>query len=138
MRRLVTLVALGAMSLVGAGLAGSPAYAAPEQRIAGKAVDQPADIYALGLILNEMFTGEIPQGAGFRKIKDAAPDFAYLDELVDLMMQQQPEQRIPESVLREEDPISPPAHHASDPCLRIAAIGIVDSQRDAGAKKLGT
>ena len=70
------------------------AYAAPEQRIAGKAVDQPADIYALGLILNEMFTGEIPQGAGFRKIKDAAPDFAYLDELVDLMMQQQPEQRI--------------------------------------------
>ncbi|SRR6266550_1379266 len=70
------------------------AYAAPEQRIAGKTVDQPADIYALGLILNEMFTGEIPQGAGFRKIKDAAPDFAYLDELVDLMMQQQPEQRI--------------------------------------------
>lgn len=70
------------------------AYAAPEQRISGKAVDQPADIYALGLILNEMFTGEIPQGAGFRKIKDTAPDFAYLDELVDLMMQQQPEQRI--------------------------------------------
>ena len=70
------------------------AYAAPEQRIAGKAVDQPADIYALGLILNEMFTGEIPQGAGFRTIKDAAPDFAYLDELVDLMMQQQPERRI--------------------------------------------
>jgi serine/threonine protein kinase len=70
------------------------AYAAPKQRIAGKAVDQPADIYALGLILNEMFTGEIPQGAGFRKIKDAAPDFAYLDELVDLMMQQQPEHRI--------------------------------------------
>src|SRR5258708_6905228 len=75
------------------------AYAAPEQRIAGKTVGQPADIYALGLILNEMFTGEIPQGAGFRKIKEAAPDLAYLDELVDMMVQQRPEQRI-QSVAR--------------------------------------
>jgi serine/threonine protein kinase len=71
------------------------AYAAPEQRIVGKAVDQPADIYALGLILNEMFTGEIPQGTGFRKIRESATDYAYLDELVDMMMQQRPEQRIP-------------------------------------------
>lgn len=70
------------------------AYAAPEQRIAGKAVSQSVDIYALGLILNEMFTGEIPQGAGFRKIKETAPDLAYLDELVDMMMQQRPEERI--------------------------------------------
>jgi len=71
------------------------AYAAPEQRIVGRAVDQPADIYALGLILNEMFTGEIPQGTGFRKIRESATDYAYLDELVDMMMQQRPEQRIP-------------------------------------------
>lgn len=70
------------------------AYAAPEQRKAGKAVDQRADIYALGLILNEMFTGEIPQGTGFRQIRETASDFAYLDELVDMMVQQQPEQRI--------------------------------------------
>ncbi len=75
------------------------AYAAPEQRIAGKTVGQPADIYALGLILNEMFTGEIPQGTGFRRIRDTAPDFAYLDELVDMMVQQRPEQRI-QSVAR--------------------------------------
>lgn len=75
------------------------AYAAPEQRKAGKAVDQPADIYALGLILNEMFTGEIPQGTGFRRIRETASDFAYLDELVEMMMQQRPEQRI-QSVAR--------------------------------------
>src|SRR6266478_3648295 len=75
------------------------AYAAPEQRVPGQTVDQRADIYALGLILNEMFTGQIPQGTGFRKIKETAPDLAYLDELVDMMMQQRPEQRI-QSVAR--------------------------------------
>jgi serine/threonine protein kinase len=73
------------------------AYAAPEQRIPGQTVDQRADIYALGLILNEIFTGQIPQGTRFRQIKDVAPDFAYLDELVELMARQQPEQR-PQSV----------------------------------------
>jgi hypothetical protein len=44
---------------------------------------------------------------------------------------------MPESVLREEDAISPSAHHAGDARLRIAAIGVVDSQRDAGAQKFG-
>ena len=42
-------------------------YSAPEQRARGKEVGSKADIYALGLILNEMFTGEVPQGAGFRR-----------------------------------------------------------------------
>jgi serine/threonine protein kinase len=70
------------------------AYAAPEQRLAGKEVDFRADIYALGLLLNEMFTGSIPQGTGFQRIVSVDPDFGYLDELVDVMIQQQPERRI--------------------------------------------
>jgi serine/threonine protein kinase len=73
------------------------AYAAPEQRLPGNVVDQRADIYALGLILNEMYTGQIPQGTQFRQIKDVPPEFGYLDELVELMVRQLPEQR-PESV----------------------------------------
>jgi serine/threonine protein kinase len=68
-------------------------YAAPEQRIAGKTVDHRADIYALGLILNQMFTGDVPQGVGFRRIGAVATEFAYLDELVELMIQQQPDER---------------------------------------------
>lgn len=36
-------------------------YSAPEQRTRGAKVDQRADIYALGLILNEMFTGGRPR-----------------------------------------------------------------------------
>ncbi len=70
------------------------AYAAPEQRVPGREVDERADIYALGLLLNEMFTGEIPHGSGIRSIKDSAPEFAYLDALVDLMIQQQRDGRL--------------------------------------------
>jgi serine/threonine protein kinase len=72
-------------------------YAAPEQRVRGRAVDQRADIYALGLILNEMFTGDVPQGAGFRRIANVAPKYSYLDPAIDLMVQQIPENR-PESI----------------------------------------
>ncbi len=75
------------------------AYAAPEQRVPGQKVEQQADVYPLGLILNEMFTGQIPQGTGFRKIKEVAPEFGYLDDLVEMMLQQQSEQRI-QSVTR--------------------------------------
>lgn len=68
-------------------------YAAPEQRARGRQVDHRADIYALGLILNEMFTGHVPQGVGFRRISDVAPQLAYLDEIVDRMVQQSPDNR---------------------------------------------
>lgn len=78
------------------------AYAAPEQRVSGKTVDQAADIYALGLILNEIFTGQIPQGTEFRKIKDVVSDYSYLDELVEVMVRQQPEQR-PHSVTKVKE-----------------------------------
>jgi len=68
-------------------------YAAPEQKIRGKNVDSKADIYALALMLHEMFTGDVPLGTGHRKVADVAPDFAYLDALIDLMRSQDPSQR---------------------------------------------
>ncbi len=72
-------------------------YAAPEQRVRGKKVDYRADIYAVGLILNEMFTHEILQGVGYRCISSMAPQFEFLDEIVEWMVQQSPERR-PESI----------------------------------------
>lgn len=68
-------------------------YAAPEQRRKGRKTDSRADIYALGLILNEMFTGEVLQGKGHKTIGEVSPAYEFLDELVDQMVQQHPERR---------------------------------------------
>jgi serine/threonine protein kinase len=72
-------------------------YSAPEQRVRNSKVDSRADIFALGLILNEMFTGEILQGIGHKRIADVAPDYGYLDGIVEAMSQQNPANR-PESI----------------------------------------
>jgi serine/threonine protein kinase len=63
-------------------------YAAPEQRSRGIDVDHRADIYALGLILNEMFTGKVPHGTGYKTISSVASDYGYLDEIVSSMLRQ--------------------------------------------------
>lgn len=68
-------------------------YAAPEQRVRDQVVDKRCDIFALGLILNEMFTGNVIQGTRFMTISTQAPGYAYLDELVDLMVCQVPHER---------------------------------------------
>lgn len=72
-------------------------YSAPEQRIKGTKVDHRADIFALGLILNEMYTGVVPHGTGYKVIESVAPEFAYLDPLVEWMIQNEPEAR-PDSI----------------------------------------
>ena len=50
---------------------------------------------------------------------------------------QQSEQRMPECVFREENPVAPAAHHTGDARFRVAAINVVDRESDAGAKQLG-
>jgi len=69
-------------------------YAAPEQRGSGRTIDQRVDIYALGLILNELFTGEVPQGTRYKTIGSVAPEFAPIDRTVSLMLRQDPAKRL--------------------------------------------
>lgn len=68
-------------------------YAAPEQRTLGHAVGVPADLYALGLILNEMFTGAVPQGTAYRLISSVSKELGFLDEIVAKMLRQLPQER---------------------------------------------
>lgn len=72
-------------------------YAAPEQRTPQETVGIPADIYALGLILNEIFTGRVPHGTQFKQIADVYGEYGFLDPIVSMMIQQDPRRR-PESI----------------------------------------
>jgi serine/threonine protein kinase len=78
-------------------------YSAPEQRTKGGVVDQRADIFALGLILNEMFTQQVPQGTGHTPIAAVAPEFAYLDPIVDQMIRQNAAERYPTIAAVKQD-----------------------------------
>jgi serine/threonine protein kinase len=77
-------------------------YAAPEQKDRSGRCAQATDIFALGLILNEMFTGAVPHGAGYSTIGARHPDLAYLDDLVAWMIQQDINKR-PDSVAVVKD-----------------------------------
>ncbi|MEI2273066.1 serine/threonine protein kinase [Sphingobacterium sp. ML3W] len=70
-------------------------YMAPEQKLKNNAknIDKAADIYALGLILNECFTKQNPAGSRFKLIADIYPLFFEIDTLVENMMRQRPEDR---------------------------------------------
>ncbi|HWZ32356.1 MAG TPA: serine/threonine-protein kinase [Bryobacteraceae bacterium] len=71
---------------------GNYQYAAPEQKVRGD-IDHRADIFALGLMLNEMFTGEILHGVGYKRVSDVAPGYVWIDDLVERMVQQSPAAR---------------------------------------------
>lgn len=71
-------------------------YLAPEQRIKNNAtnIDIAADIYALGLIINECFTKHNPAGSKFKLIAGSYPLFSDIDTLVENMIRQNPEDRL--------------------------------------------
>jgi len=62
-------------------------YAAPEQRRRGGIVGKAADIYSLGLIINELFTGSLALGKNHKTIKSVSEKYGYLDIIVDKMLE---------------------------------------------------
>jgi serine/threonine protein kinase len=65
-------------------------YAAPEQKIRGSTIGYGADIFSLGLILNELFTKVVPHGTGHTTIGSVVSNFAFLDPIVSRMLAAEP------------------------------------------------
>lgn len=75
-------------------------YCAPEQK-KGKCFYQ-SDIYSLGLIMNEIFTRQIPQAGGYKKIREINKEYAYLDILFEKIFKQNYRDRLyPETKIIE-------------------------------------
>ena len=77
-------------------------YAAPEQKQRGREVSAKADVYALGIMLHEMFTGKTTIGLGHLDIADVAHDFAYLDWTVGRMTNPEPARRLSVAEVKRE------------------------------------
>ena len=100
----VKIADFGLAKLVGTGLdefdltrtsaaLGTPRYMAPEQMEGGPSADHRTDIYALGVVLYEMLTGEVPAGRfdpPSRRVDGLADHF---DELIMRAMDADPGKR---------------------------------------------
>jgi serine/threonine protein kinase len=106
-------------SLTGAGkVMGTPNYMAPEQQEHPDAVDNRADIYALGVVFYQMLTGELP-GKRLEPPSSKVQIDVRLDEVVLRALEKKPELRyqqvsevktmVETIVAMNPSPIAPPA-----------------------------
>jgi len=89
----------GGSRLTGCGaVMGTPHYMAPEQVENPQSVDHRADLYALGVVLYELLTGELPLGRFSPPSRTVGVD-ARLDEVIFRALEKNPERRYQQAQL---------------------------------------
>ncbi|MGA9885132.1 MAG: protein kinase [Candidatus Acidiferrales bacterium] len=126
---------MDAMTRLTGSMVGTPAYMAPEQ-VSGKQVDFRTDIYALGLILYEIFTGqpafqaENAVAVALKQMREAAKAPHEIDASIPFgieraimkCLQKDPANRF-QSVSQLADTLRAPAAAVSASAATIAAVG---------------
>ncbi len=111
---------------------GTPDYMAPEQRTGAGHPDHRADIFALGVMLYEMLTGQRPHGA-FQPASQRVQVDVRIDQVVLKALQQEPDRRYQQASEMKTDvdrirttPPGPPASTPHAVFTRVAmALGVV-------------
>lgn len=92
-----------ARSLTTAGLVlGTADYSAPESLTAGMIVDHRADLYAVGVMLYKMLTGEVPRGV-FPPASEKSQTDPGFDQIITKAMQTEPERRYQSAAVMQAD-----------------------------------
>ncbi len=135
----------GQHGLTVSGMAlGTPDYVAPESLILGASVDARADLYAVGVMLYQMLTGDLPKGAWkppSEKVPGLDPRF---DRIVIRAMQSEPSDRYPSAgeLRRDLDIIQtvPLIQNEAAPtsALPKLAVAQIAGQRSAAPMKVAT
>ena len=98
-------------------------YAAPEQRVKGETATAQTDIYAAALILNEMFTGEIPQAGDHKTIASVDPDYKFMDDVFAQLFKQKASDRLyPEEKILMEMRVRAEQYRCEQEKLRLQKV----------------